>query len=77
MFSEADLKKVLENTEVAADEAKAGVAANLVSMKKVLGLDEHFHFDVFCHALKRLTGGVPRAVSFALLMMKKEHLPTI
>jgi len=76
-LSEEDLKQVLENTKASDRFSKTESAADSVSLKKALGLDEHFHFDVFCHALKRLTGGVPRAVSDALMLMSEEHLPTI
>ena len=76
-LSEADLKQVLENTKESDRFSKRGSAADSVSLKKVLGLDEHFDTDEFCHALKRLTGGVPRAVAYALISMLGKHLPTI
>ena len=69
VLSEEDLKQMLKNTKVA--------AADSVSLKKVLGLGKHFDTDEFCHALKQLTGGVPRAASDALMLMSEEHLPTI
>ena len=46
-----------------------------VSLDRDLGLSEHFEIEAFCLALKRLTGGVPKAVSQVLqLMMGSQRL---